>query len=293
MSTAPTLPAQVETLDHLAQLEAAAERLTTPCGEGELCWHRWGQGEPVLLLHGGSGSWNHWARNIAPLVAAGRQVLAPDLPGFGDSAPPPDGHDADAMPRWIELGLQSLVGPRGLDVVGFSFGGMVAGQLAADHPERVRRLVLAGAPSVTEAPLAELDLRVWSHVPAGPERDAVFRHNLLQLMLLHPASVSEMVLAMQKDNLRREDRRMKRRNLSRQGFLRRVLPRVQAPVWGIWAADDALFRHCRDEIAPGLTLAPRWQSLRFIENVGHWVQFEGAPAFDAALREILDAPLPG
>lgn len=289
-----TLPERTDTLDDLARLEAASERLNTPCGEGTLCWHRWGNGtgEPVLLLHGGSGSWNHWVRNIAPLVAAGRQVLAPDLPGFGDSDPPPDGHDADAMPRWIEQGLQALLGPREVDVVGFSFGGMVAAQLAAEHPGRVRRLVLAGSPSVTEAPLAELDLRVWSHVPAGPERDAIFRHNLLQLMLLHPASVSELVLAMQKDNLRRENRRMKRRNLSRQGFLRRMLPRVQAPVWGIWASEDALFRHCLDEIGPGLALAPRCQSLRFIDGVGHWVPFEGHAAFNAALRNILDAPLP-
>ena len=84
----------------LLALQAGAQRLSTPCGDGELVWHRWGEGAPLVLLHGGSGSWTHWLRNIAPLVAAGHQVLAPDLPGFGDSDPPPEGHDADVMPHW-------------------------------------------------------------------------------------------------------------------------------------------------------------------------------------------------
>ena len=49
---------------------------------------------PTVLLHGGSGSWNHWVRNIDALLASGRQVIAPDLPGFGDSARPDDVSDA-------------------------------------------------------------------------------------------------------------------------------------------------------------------------------------------------------
>ncbi len=55
----------------------------TPCGNAGLVWHLWGQGSaahpPVVLLHGGSGSWTHWLRNIQPLVDGGRRVLAADL----------------------------------------------------------------------------------------------------------------------------------------------------------------------------------------------------------------------
>jgi 2-hydroxy-6-oxonona-2,4-dienedioate hydrolase len=54
---------------------------------------------PVVLFHGGSGSWTHWVRNIQPLVAAGRQVIAADLPGFGDSASPPS-RGATPMRWW-------------------------------------------------------------------------------------------------------------------------------------------------------------------------------------------------
>jgi 2-hydroxy-6-oxonona-2,4-dienedioate hydrolase len=82
-------------------LRAQATRRETPCGAGATVWHVWGDARPgqppVVLFHGGSGSWTHWVRNIQPLVAAGRQVIAADLPGFGDSASPPSGGDADAL----------------------------------------------------------------------------------------------------------------------------------------------------------------------------------------------------
>ena len=81
---------------------------------------------PLLLLHGGSGSWNHWVRNLAALARCGRRVLVPDMPGFGDSDAPPDGSDADALPRWLELGVRHLLGARTIDVAGFSFGAWIA-----------------------------------------------------------------------------------------------------------------------------------------------------------------------
>ena len=99
---------------------------TTACGEGVLVWRRWGAAPttsaPVVLLHGGSGSWTHWLHTIEPLVRAGRTVLAPDMPGFGESAAPPDGHDADVLPGWLERGLVQLIGHAPVELVGFSCG---------------------------------------------------------------------------------------------------------------------------------------------------------------------------
>ena len=96
------LPPEILTLDDVERLRAWAQRVETPCGEGAMVWHAWGDpaAAPVVLLHGGAGSWTHWVRNITPLVAAGRRVWVPDLPGFGDSAPPPTGHEGhSAEPR--------------------------------------------------------------------------------------------------------------------------------------------------------------------------------------------------
>ena len=104
----------------------------TPCGDGTLVWHQWGDARqaPVLLLHGGSGSWTHWARNIAARVAAGQSVWVPDLPGFGDSALPEGCTDADHQLPWLQAGLRQLLGERPAHLVAFSFGSLPATLLA-------------------------------------------------------------------------------------------------------------------------------------------------------------------
>lgn len=287
------LPARVLDLADVAAIEAAARRLETPCGDGAMVWHRWaGQGAdpaaaPVVLLHGGSGSWTHWVRNIAALVAGGRHVLAADLPGFGDSAPPPRGHDADAMPPFVEAGLAALLGDTPCDVVAFSFGCMVAGLLAAQWPRRVRRLVLVGAPALIDRGQPPLNLRAWSHLAPGPEREAVQRHNLRSLMLAHDDSVDALAVALHEANVVRD--RMKMRRLSRTDLLLRTLPQVRCPVVGIWGEEDLLYRGRTEVIAPALAHAPDFRGLTLLPGIGHWAQYEDAPGFDRALRAALDA----
>jgi pimeloyl-ACP methyl ester carboxylesterase len=260
-----------------------------------MTWHAWGgpasggaSGEaPIVLLHGGSGSWNHWARNIAALVRAGREVWVPDLPGFGDSARPPSGGDADAVPTPLEAALQALVGDAAIDLVGFSFGGMVGALLAAQKPPRVSRLVRVGAPALGIKPPQPVALRPWSHLEPGEELDAVQRSNLRTLMLAKAGSVDDLALAIHALNLKRD--RMKLRRLSRTDIVRRTLPRIACPVSGIWGAEDALYRGVQDQLEPALRQAPRFGELRFIAGAGHWVQYEDAAAFDRALAEVLAA----
>src|SRR5262245_31688335 len=71
----------------VAAVEGLGTVHKTPCGTGEMVWRRWGNGSPVMLLHGGAGSWSHWLRNIEPLCQR-HTLCAPDMPGFGDSALP-------------------------------------------------------------------------------------------------------------------------------------------------------------------------------------------------------------
>lgn len=283
----PALPDTVTAPADLQRLQAAARVHHTPCGDGPLVWHAWGTGEPVLLLHGGAGSWTHWVRNIAALVRAGRSVWAPDLPGFGDSARAPGCDDADQMPAWLAQGLQALLGPRAVDVAGFSFGGLVGAYLAVQHPALVASLMLVGAPGLVEERRAPLPLRAWSAVPAGPRRDAIHRHNLLTLMFADEAAADELAIAVHGANVERD--RMRRRRLMLTDALRRLLPQIGCPLAGIWGEQDVLYLDRPGLVAQALPLAADFRGLTMLPGAGHWAPYEAAAAFDAALGAWLQS----
>jgi 2-hydroxy-6-oxonona-2,4-dienedioate hydrolase len=275
----------------IQRLQAQATRRETPCGEGAIVWHIWGAGDglqpPVVLFHGGSGSWTHWVHNIEPLVAAGRQVIAADLPGFGDSAEPPSGGDADALVAPLAEGLQALLGGTPCDLVGFSFGGMTAGLLLAEHPALARRLVLVGAPAMGVTPDRQFELKAWRHLPAA-EQEAAHRYNLGALMLHDTALIDGLALELHVANLVRD--RMPRRRLAHTDILARSLPRVPCPVHAIYGEYDALYKSWISQLAAAYAAAaPDFRGLTLIPACGHWVQFERPAAFDAALLAALAA----
>jgi pimeloyl-ACP methyl ester carboxylesterase len=104
-----------------------------------------GAGEPVVFLHGLGASSYSW-RHLLPAFAGTHSVFAPDFPGYGRSDKPWEfDFTFHGYARWLacfldELGLQRAA------LVGSSMGGAISLCLALDHPERVSRLVLIGAP---------------------------------------------------------------------------------------------------------------------------------------------------
>ena len=279
------------TLD-IAQLRARATSHTTLFGKGRTVWHTWGTPSsqpPVLLLHGGSGSWTHWLRNIQSLVDAGRQVWVPDLPGFGDSDEPPGGigRDADVMHAPLQMGLQELVGDAAVDVVGFSFGCMVGGFLAQIYPSRVARLVIVGAPALGMVKRNTVPLKAWMHLKDPDAQTIQHRYNLTALMLFDPAGVDDDTLAMHIANVRRD--RIPGRHLSYTDVLSKTLQRVRCPVWAIYGREDALYIGRLPELAAALQSAPTFQALELVDAAGHWVQYERADAFNTALQRVLAA----
>jgi pimeloyl-ACP methyl ester carboxylesterase len=112
-----------------------------------------GTGEPLVLLYGIATDRRIWDLVLGHLGNT-RRVLAPDLPGFGES--PPVGEDFDLLEvaDWIVDGLarKGVTGP--FDLVGHSLGGGIAIVLAAAHPRLVRRLVLVAPAGLRPFPLA-------------------------------------------------------------------------------------------------------------------------------------------
>jgi pimeloyl-ACP methyl ester carboxylesterase len=115
---------------------------------------RAGVGPPVLLLHGLAASVYTW-KDALPALAASHEVIAFDFPGFGDSSIPRP-LDAASYPG-VTLAVMDRLGIARASLVGNSIGGAVAATLAADHPERVDRLVLIDAVAFN---LADAD-RPW------------------------------------------------------------------------------------------------------------------------------------
>jgi pimeloyl-ACP methyl ester carboxylesterase len=101
---------------------------------------------PIVVLHG----WGAHLEAVAPILAAldgAADLIALDLPGFGESEPPPEAWDTDAYARFVLRFLDELEVPRA-HFVGHSHGGRVSIAIAAGHPERVGRLMLVDSAGI-------------------------------------------------------------------------------------------------------------------------------------------------
>ncbi|MGQ9848486.1 MAG: alpha/beta fold hydrolase [Aggregatilineaceae bacterium] len=103
-----------------------------------------GQGRPVLALHGWGGSIRSFWPVAERLGANGYAVHLIDLPGFGQSQPPPEPWGVTDYARFVLAYLDASKLPR-VALLGHSFGGRIGLVLAAQHPERISRMVLANS----------------------------------------------------------------------------------------------------------------------------------------------------
>jgi pimeloyl-ACP methyl ester carboxylesterase len=139
---------------------------------GRVFVHRGGRGAPLVLVHGWMMS-HYYFRTIIEALAGEREIIALDLPGHGESDRPPLHAFGYTLPGYAALVDEVLetLGLGSVDVLGASMGGAVALTLAARHPTRVQRLVLA-APAIYPPPYLPLDARLLLS-PLGP---FLFKH---------------------------------------------------------------------------------------------------------------------
>jgi 2-hydroxy-6-oxonona-2,4-dienedioate hydrolase len=269
-------------------LDRGAKKLKTPCGDGSMVWRVWGSGEPLLLFHGGSGSWTHWLRNI-PVLSRHYQLWVPDLPGLGQSAMPPQPLIPATIADVIVAGLDQLLpAARNLRLVGFSFGGHIAGLTAARMGERIGTLTLVG--------VAALGLAATPREPFAKQRmgmsaeqiAAVFQQNLRVLMFANPDNIDALAIHLQAENIKRA--RFRSRPFATSDGLARALADVAASVQTIWGTQDIIARGSLDARLEILRRHHHELQVRLIENAGHWVAYEAADRFNQALLELLAAP---
>jgi len=121
-----------------------------------------GTGEPVVLIHGldSSARMNWQMPGTIDALARDHQVIAIDLPGYGESDKPDD--PAAYGEQWIDdvILLLDHLNIRKAHVVGYSMGGMIALKLFAEHPERVISGTLGGAGWLREDSILQ---KIWTH----------------------------------------------------------------------------------------------------------------------------------
>lgn len=243
-----------------------------------LVWQQWpapaANAIPLLLIHGGFGSWTHWARNIAGLSKE-RAVWTLDLPGLGSSDDMPEPqtvrHFAElVLASWYQLSSEAAQ----FELAGFSFGAMVAGRVAALSGARCSRCTLIGASGFGvlhhQVPL----LQPLGSAASPASAREIHRENLARLMLHRAESIDDLAVYIHGDNLARH--RFRSRAIAGSDDLARMLPTITAPLVGLWGESDATagsaaLIEARREL---FQAAQPNAEFYVLPSVGHWAMYE-------------------
>lgn len=272
----------------IAHIDSTADRCFTPAGHGYMVWRIWGKGPPLVLLHGGHGSWTHWIRNI-PRLQTQFRLYVPDIPGMGGSASV-GGDRIEPVADAIARGLDALNIDDGYFLAGFSYGAAVAGYVLRRHAGRIRRLFIIGAGGLGRIHPVVDGLKRWQEIADPVARRAVHEHNLSLLMLRDRASIDELAITIQATNS--EAARVSHRKAAMAADLAACLAACPVPVTAIWGAEDALtkgYLEERRDFLRGLRPAGEFITLH---GAGHWVQYETADAMNDLLIERISSGAP-
>jgi pimeloyl-ACP methyl ester carboxylesterase len=250
---------------------------------------------PIVLLHGINDSHLTW-RRVAPLLAAHRRVLMPDLPGCGLSGRPDASYTLEWHARVITSWL-ALLRIEQADIVGHSFGGGVGQMLLLERPRRIRRLALVASGGLGR------DVDFWLRLASLPH---VVEHFGQPFMALGTRLVLLRACALFSDEELAERCAMNARPGTARAFARTVRDVID------WRGQTRLFTqraHEIDKLPPIAVysgdrdvLIPADHGAAFAQNVvvgavfrqfsgcGHFLHHEQPDMFADALREFLEIP---
>jgi pimeloyl-ACP methyl ester carboxylesterase len=268
--------------DLLSRLDSKADLRRVPFSQGHVAWRGFGEGPPLALLHGGHGSWLHWARNIEALAATHRVWVA-DLPGYGLSNKP-EQLTLDSLVDATRQTLDQLVGEEApLRLTGFSFGGFAAARLAQQRGGVTHLAMLGPGGSVTPR-RAKGQLLAWRDLPVGSDDfHAVMRRNLALHMLHDEAALDATALQIHEQACLATHFPSKRISLA--GGLADALQGSPAKVLLVCGEHDVTLTPADTEKLVKQAVPGARSEL--VAGAGHWVQYEAAQRTNELLLDFL------
>ncbi|AHH98485.1 alpha/beta fold hydrolase [Kutzneria viridogrisea] len=261
-----------------------------------LHYHDFGDGPPVVFLHGGgpgASAWSNFARNI-PVFAERFRVIAVDQPGFGRSDKPTEHGQYFTFSSDALLALLDKLDVERVALLGNSLGGGTAVRFALDHPDRAGRLVLMApgglglnvfAPDPTEG------VKRLGAFGARPGRDtlAAFLRTLVhdQSLITEELVEERYAAASDPESLRAMaamGASFSRPDSFEQGMLWREAYRLRQRVLLVWGREDRV--NPLDGALVALKLIRRAQ-LHVFGGCGHWAQLEKFAEFNRLAIEFL------
>lgn len=137
----------VKTFVTLSRISAGLSRNTVQVDD-----HRWvyldgGKGDAIIFLHGYGDTKEGWADFPVAFMDSYR-VIIPDLPGHGENSRiQAETYDVPNQSKWLDR-FVALIGIKSFHLCGESMGGEIAAYYAGDHPEKVKSVMIMGAPGV-------------------------------------------------------------------------------------------------------------------------------------------------
>lgn len=251
-----------------------------------------GDGAPVVLLHGQSGSALAWLPNIDAL-ASSHHVIAPDLPGLGESVVKTGELDADRAVSWLH-GLVEAACDEPPTLVGLSLGGSIAARFGIRHPGAARRIVLVDSGSL--GPFRP-DLRIIPALvrvsvrPTPRNIERLFRYTFVDLdrFTARLGDKWPLFIAYGSDRLTTASVQAANRTLLRSVGTPRIadtdLDEIVDPVTLIWGRDDRVMKL---RIAESGHTRFGWP-LHVLDACGHASNMDQPDAFVDALQAAIAA----
>jgi pimeloyl-ACP methyl ester carboxylesterase len=193
------------------------------------------KGPAVVLVHGLGGGAEDW-RVLAPyLTKAGFRVYLPDLIGYGRSEKPADFSYSVHDEADVLMGFLDALGLKQVDLGGWSMGGAIVQHVAADHPERVRRLMLFDSAGIFVLPTWDLRLFTPSSVAELNQLDDL----LMPVPPKWPGFVARDILRISDERAWIIHRALATM-LTGRDATDKLLPQLKMPVLIVWGAEDRI-----------------------------------------------------